>query len=293
MHKVTSILKMTQPRKHGEVRRWVYSPQALLDTMASLNHSLLPQRAVEALGETGGSLRLLLGQHYSEAKKGQLLMRAIGSNDKKRILRVIRQCNVDINGLYGADQDNKFSPLMHAIGGGANVETIRFLLVLGANPNQRITSANPNNNTTLTMREFDHMPLRNDIVDIYRVLIEHGANIDEQLALHRAVLFKIVDKRTDIIELFIERGANINMLNRYGATPLDLAMRVNMVDWSNREPPGSHTDLVDLIRAHGGMTAAELRAAGGGAAGGGAAAAGGGAAGMGAQWNLVGEEAVE
>jgi hypothetical protein len=202
-------MKMTQPRKHGEIRRWVYSPQALLDTVASLNPLALPQTTVEALGETSDSFRLMLGRHYTREQKGKLLFDAIEANDHQKIVQLVRGCNTDVNDLYELREDYDMSPLLFALGNGGTLQTMRLLLRLGADPNK--------NERVLQFYGGSPLFMRSDILDVFSLLIDHGANIDKQRALHFAVLHD----QTNMVKLFIKRGANINLVLG-GNTPLSM-----------------------------------------------------------------------
>ena len=64
--------------------------------------------------------------------------------------------------------------------------------------------------------------------------------------LHQAA----VTRRNGIVELLIAKGADVNAKNKYGGTPLDLAIA------------RKQTETADLLRKHGGKTAEELKAEG-------------------------------
>jgi len=85
--------------------------------------------------------------------------------------------------------------------------------------------ANPNihfNNTSCIMRPL-YTALINENLDIVDLLLEHGANIDEQSARcdgSTGLFYAILHNKLDLIKFCIERGANINKFNYYGRTPL-------------------------------------------------------------------------
>jgi len=82
--------------------------------------------------------------------------------------------------------------------------------------------------------------------------IDDGADVDgkdRNRSTHLLLAASKGDK--EIAELLIANGANVNAKNDFGKTPLDRAII--------RIP---HTEIVDLLRKHGGKTGAELKAEG-------------------------------
>ena len=65
-----------------------------------------------------------------------------------------------------------------------------------------------------------------NITDVTRVLLKRGADVDKQsgddheTALHVAVMFS----NTDVIEVLLKHGASTKMEDRFGHTPMDLAL---------------------------------------------------------------------
>ena len=64
--------------------------------------------------------------------------------------------------------------------------------------------------------------------------------------LHEA----IVGRKLEVANFLIEKGANVNMMDDTFGTPLDIAIM-----------RGTMTEIVDLLRKHGGKTGEELKAA--------------------------------
>jgi len=82
-------------------------------------------------------------------------------------------------------------------------------------------------------------------------LITKGANLNVKnksgsTPLHLAA----AGDRKEIVELFIAKSADVNAKNKGGRTPLDSAIAFK------------HTETADLLRKHGGKTAEELKAEG-------------------------------
>ena len=65
--------------------------------------------------------------------------------------------------------------------------------------------------------------------------------------LHEA----IVGRKLEVANFLIEKGANVNMMDDTFGTPLDIAIMY-----------GGMTEIVDLLRKHGGKSKKELEAAG-------------------------------
>ena len=65
--------------------------------------------------------------------------------------------------------------------------------------------------------------------------------------LHEA----IVGRKLEVANFLIEKGANVNMMDDTFGTPLDIAIMY-----------GAMTEIVDLLRKHGGKTSEKLKAEG-------------------------------
>ena len=92
-----------------------------------------------------------------------------------------------------------------------------------------------------------HLAAYLDRSEMAQLLLERGADFDLRnkggsTPLHLAAY----TGSRNTAELLINHGANVNAENNYGQTPLDKAARGDY---------GEHTELVDLIRSHGGRCA--------------------------------------
>ena len=95
--------------------------------------------------------------------------------------------------------------------------------------------------------------------EIVELLIAKGADINAMrfgaaingTALHLAAdtLTSTIDHK-EVVEILITRGADVNAKTADGSTPLD-----NASTWN-------HTEIIDLLRKHGGKTGEELKAEG-------------------------------
>ena len=115
----------------------------------------------------------------------------------------------------------------------------------------------PYKNTTLL-----HEAVSYDHKEIVELLIDKGAELnikddDGVTPLHEAVV-SIGQK--DIIELLITNGADINAKTKRGSTPLDWAQEANEDD--SLEDKADFRELAYKLRKHGGKTSEELKAEG-------------------------------
>ncbi|MDP6306878.1 MAG: ankyrin repeat domain-containing protein [Verrucomicrobiota bacterium] len=79
------------------------------------------------------------------------------------------------------------------------------------------------------------------------LLRKHGGKTGEELASGMAPLHAAARKGLkEVVELLIANGADVNVKNRVGETPLDWAIR------------NDHTETAHFLRKHGGKTGAEL-----------------------------------
>ena len=62
--------------------------------------------------------------------------------------------------------------------------------------------------------------------------------------------YAVANGHKEVVELLIAKGADVNVKNAYGTTPLDATSVFNK------------TETADLLRKHGGKTKKELEAAG-------------------------------
>ncbi len=95
--------------------------------------------------------------------------------------------------------------------------------------------------------------------EIVELLIAKGADINamrfngqfNETALHlAAATLTATTGHKAVIEILIAKGADVNSKTAIGSTPLDRASTFN------------HTEIIDLLRKHGGKTGEELKAGG-------------------------------
>ena len=90
---------------------------------------------------------------------------------------------------------------------------------------------------------------RGDLAGVQAEL-DKGANVNAKMWRRTPLHSATAGGHTEIAELLIDNGADVNMKNSVGLTPLD---------WAVVE---DSTEIADLLRKHGGKRGSELKAEG-------------------------------
>ena len=91
--------------------------------------------------------------------------------------------------------------------------------------------------------------------EIIELLLSNGVDVNLKNRNGSSPLeLAIILNKPEIVKLLIDGGANVNVINHRGSTPLDYVIENNYKN--------SHTKITDLLRKHGGKTAEELKAEG-------------------------------
>ena len=155
----------------------------------------------------------LLLERYPDLNTSEML-RVAAISDNIAIARLLLERGADVN--YRLNDHTIATPLHGAV--YASDEMTRFLLE---------HSADPSATDSLGMTPLHHAAdgssnKPKDHTEIMAVLIEYGADVNAidnasgATPLHYAVYFK----EPDAVELLLERGAEVNITDAYGDTPL-------------------------------------------------------------------------
>jgi len=144
--------------------------------------------------------------------------------------------------IHARDTDGyKNTPLHHAVSGNA-LETAKLLIAHGAD----VHAQGP----------IDRMPLHfasDDSLEIARLLIAHGADVNarDQARLGQGdtpLHFAVTGNDVEFAKLLIAHGADVNATGFVDATPLDLALEGEALEYD----PNDYEKIIALLRAHGG-----------------------------------------
>ncbi|TET32792.1 MAG: hypothetical protein E3J72_18790 [Planctomycetota bacterium] len=168
-------------------------------------------------------------------KSGSSPMYHAVDGGKKETVKLLLGKGVDVNSRIDS---NFFTPLILASALGRE-DIVEFLLKKGAEVNVKLRSGE-------TSLHFACMRCNKDIA---KLLIEKGADVNAKDNMCVTPLHLAADGKHEVAKLLIENGADVNAinLNKLDKTSLDIARYYK------------HSEIITLLRAHGGKTGEELR----------------------------------
>ena len=151
------------------------------------------------------------------------------------VSRFLTEHQADVNSA-----DNKGRTSLHLASYGGHPDVVQLLLDHGA----EVDVLNKNQRTPLDLASLS----KNGILDVARLLIKHGSNVNSQdtsgwTSLH----FAARSGQLDIVKLLLDSGADIGMRNGRGKTAFDIAF-----------DKGKH-DVVNFLAKHDGNLGSRLR----------------------------------
>jgi len=146
------------------------------------------------------------------------------AKDSVKTAEVLLDKGLDIDGEAFTEGAWKATPLWYAIGRGRNLVLAEYLLKRGCNPNYCLFAASWNND-----------------IEAIRMLVRHGADVDDPSAGPTPFLEAIKFSRFRPAEVLLELGADPNTRDRNGMTALHCMLK-----------KGSDRKHVAMLVAHGG-----------------------------------------
>lgn len=143
----------------------------------------------------------------------ELLIEASRRIDRVNIMQLAIQYGADVNGRFATR-----SPLEVVIQ-AKNIQGLQLLLSNGADPNLIYQRRMPPLTAVVMLDE----------VEMFRLLLDFNADVNARTGDNQETALHLTTNPT-IIKLLLERGANMNMENIYGVTPLVSALRLGGPD---------------------------------------------------------------
>ena len=173
----------------GEIPGYIASP-ALSMNFSSPEGNFTFERHSTPISFNTPSKQIVITSHSYDF---ELLQNAIGEGDPEELRSLVKEKGADVNAVAGPG--NRYYPLSAAITSG-NLEMVRVLLELGANPNIREDPGYP----------IIHGAAQEGNTEVVRLLVDAGAGVDGIDALWTA----IDHGHTEVVRLLVEARADVN-----------------------------------------------------------------------------------
>ena len=172
----------------GEIPGYIASP-ALSMNFSSPEGNFTFERYSTPISFGTPSKQIVITSHSYDF---ELLQNAIGEGNPGKLRSLVKEKGADVNAKVPW---NRYYILSAAITSG-NLEMVRVLLELGANPNTRADPGYP----------IVERAAREGNVEVVRLLVDAGADVDGSAALSTA----IGHGHTEVVRLLVEAGADVN-----------------------------------------------------------------------------------
>lgn len=173
--------------------------------------------------------------------------RGLSSADSIKMADVLLEASFDINREAFTEGEWKATPLWYAVGRGKNLELVKYLLKLGADPEHCLWAAAFNNSPAavkLLVRAGAVVdPRGGDTPFMFAVkwshfeaaeaLLEAGANVNFQDQSGKTALHYVLKKRSpaNFVQMLLKHGARLNVKDRDGVTAGGLLSRMRSPEY--------------------------------------------------------------
>ncbi|MEM7617699.1 MAG: ankyrin repeat domain-containing protein, partial [Pseudomonadota bacterium] len=162
----------------------------------------------------------IMDDNYLMDSKQKILVEYIRASDKKKMIDLLaKENNFDLN--FNIDPEHGSTPL-HLAAQIGNIELVKLLTINGAKVNAKDNNGNlPFHNAAY----YGHMEVSTYLAQI---LFEYNANNNIiNSSYSDSPLIKAVSKEYyDIVNILMERGADLDVTNKKGETVLHIASRL-------------------------------------------------------------------
>lgn len=151
------------------------------------------------------------------------LIFALSMNNNKKADALIKEHNIDLKAVKAqfeslAEIGKLNDKLINAIESN-DIERVKTLLTTDANSG--LSPRDVINYQSYSRRAALHETIENGYIEIARLLIDKGADLNIQDGFgHTPLHLAAIERKDDIAELLISKGAKFMIQNRYGDTPL-------------------------------------------------------------------------
>lgn len=190
------------------------------------------------------------------------LLNAIAIDDAGHVRRLVDSGQLTVDTRVPAPGYPDGTPLVTLAARDGSLDVLRYLLAAGANPN----APTPVGETALMLAAFfpsdeRDAPVRDRYEQAVRILLDAGANVENQPHHYTALSYAAYQNRQRIVRFLLERGARVDGDVTGGMSYVNTPLMMAAIQ-------GHYDTAVSLLRAganprirvHQGHTAAELAA---------------------------------
>ena len=176
---------------------------------------------MEKSSETTLALRSVVA-----ASKEEQLASLVQNNRFEKVKEMLEQGGVDVNAAIDTEGFFAFTPITRAAA-FQNMKIVELLLMHGADPD--------NNGDKDVLSALGHA-VKNHNLEMTRLLLDAGASIDfnhKLLGREPLAVWAAQTNDLSLMQLLIERGADLSKVGTFGWTPLSEAIRLKHADMAD------------------------------------------------------------